>query len=232
MNLTVKLYRKIAGVYSVELETGNISLATLNLTPSKAVYGEQLVKAGDREYRLWDPYKSKLAAAILKRLPNMPIKSGYSILYLGAASGTTVSHISDIIGATGRLYAVEFSPRSLRDLISNLSSRMNVFPIFADARIPWSYRLLVEKVDVIYCDIAQPEQARVLADNTDVFLKEEGSTLLAIKARSIDSARSPEKIFKEEVNLLKQRGLNVKATIHLEPYDLDHAMTLAEKRIS
>lgn len=122
------------------------------------------------------------------------------MLYLGAATGTTVSHISDLVGAEGRVYAVEFSPRSMRELISNISLRMNVFPILADARLPWSYRLLVEKVDVIYCDIAQPEQARVLADNADIFLREGGSALLAIKARSIDSTKKPEKVFKGEAS--------------------------------
>jgi len=229
MNVTVKPYHKMAAVYSVRLEDGNVSLATLNLAPGKTVYGERLVEDEGREYRLWDPYKSKLAAAILKGLPSMPIRPGCGVLYLGAAAGTTVSHVSDIVGVEGRVYAVEFSPRSLRDLISNLSCRVNVLPILADARSPWSYRLLVEKVDVVYCDIAQPEQAKVLADNVDMFLKEGGSALLAIKARSIDSTKRPGRVFIEEVNVLKRRRLKVSATIPLEPYDRDHVMVLAER---
>ena len=231
MKTKVKPYYKDekTAVYSVSLEDGRLSLATLNLTPNKSVYGEQLIEDEGREYRLWDPYKSKLAAAILKGLPSMPIKTGCSVLYLGAATGTTVSHVSDIVNVEGRVYAVEFSSRSLRELIGNLSGRMNVFPILADARFPWNYRFLVEKVDVVYCDIAQPEQARVLADNTDMFLKEEGSALLAIKARSIDSTEKPEKVFEREVDVLKCRGLNVKGVIPLEPYDRDHAMVLAER---
>ena len=229
MKITVKPHHKIAAVYSAELEDGNISLATLNLTPSKAVYGERLIEYEGSEYRLWDPYKSKLAAAILKGLPAVPIKPYCSVLYLGAATGTTASHVSDLVGAEGRIYAVEFSSRSLRELISNLSSRTNVFPILADARSPWGYKLLMEKVDVVYCDIAQPEQARVLADNADMFLREGGSALLAIKARSIDSTKRPEEVFKEEVNVLKRRRLDVRAVIPLEPYDRDHAMVLAER---
>ena len=229
MKVVVKPHRRMAGVYSVELEDGRTSLATLNLTLGRAVYRERLIEAEDTEYRLWDPYKSKLAAAILKGLPSLPIKPGCSVLYLGAASGTTVSHVSDIIGAEGHIYAVEFSSRSLRELVSNISLRKNVFPILADARSPWNYGFLVEKVDVIYCDVAQPEQARLLADNADIFLKEEGSALLAIKARSVNSVKSPEKVFKEEVNVLKHRGLRVKTLIPLEPYDRDHAMVLAER---
>lgn len=226
---TVEPLPKIAAVYSVILETKNKGLATLNLVPGRTVYGERLAGDGGREYRLWDPNKSKLAAAILKGLPHMPITPGSTVLYLGAATGTTVSHVSDIVGVRGHVYSVEFSPRSIRDLISNLSCRANVLPILADARFPRSYKLLLEKVDVVYSDIAQPEQARILADNADAFLRESGSVLLVIKARSIDSTKKPEKVFEEEVNILGQRHLNVKAVIPLEPYDKDHVMVLARR---
>ena len=229
MNVTIKLHQELGAVYSIQLETGEASLATLNMVPGKAVYGERLIEAKGKEYRLWNPYRSKLAASILKGLPRLPIKPGYSVLYLGAASGTTVSHVSDIVGGSGRVYAVDFSPRSLRDLVNNLSSRINVFPILADVRFPHSYRSLTEKVDVIYCDIAQREQARLLADNADPFLRTGGSALIAIKARSIDSTREPEEVFREEVNKLKNRRLKVTAVVHLEPYDRDHLMVLAER---
>ena len=51
------------------------------------------------------------------------------MLYLGAASGTTVSHVADIVGPEGMVYAVEFSHRSGRDLINVAKKRMNVVPI-------------------------------------------------------------------------------------------------------
>jgi len=229
MNIQVQSYPNMENIYSIVLEDGNSNLATVNLTPNKTVYGERLVEIQGQEFRLWDPYKSKLAAAILKGLSNIPIKFGDYVLYLGAASGTTVSHVSDIVGTRGHVYAVDFSPRSLRELVSNLSSRINVFPILADARSPWSYRLLVEKVDVIYCDIAQLEQARILIKNINTFLKVHGTALLAIKSRSIDSTKEPKVVFKEEVKVLKQEGLNIKAMIPLEPYDRDHMMVLVEK---
>jgi len=230
MNIVVKPYREMKEVYFIELENGNTSLATQSITPGLNVYGENPVKIEDKEYRLWDPYKSKLAAAILKGLSEMPIKLDYKVLYLGAASGTTVSHVSDIIGISGNIYAVEFSHRSMRDLISNVTSRFNVLPILADARFPDDYRFLVENVDVVYCDIAQPEQARILADNADIFLKSGGSILLAIKARSIDSTKKPEEIFKVQVDILKRRQLTVKSIIPLKPYDKDHIMVFANKK--
>ena len=232
MKTTIKSYQEAPAVYSIKFDTGKVNLATLNLVPGKAVYRERLVEVGGKEYRLWDPYRSKLAAAMLKGLPNIPIRPGCGVLYLGAASGTTISHVSDIVGVGGHTYAVEFSPRSLRDLVNNLSSRINVFPILADARLPHSYRLLIENVDVVYCDIAQSEQARVLADNAQLFLRDGGSVLLAVKARSIDSTKEPEEVFREEVDVLRRRELKIKAVVPLEPYDRDHIMVLAEKQTS
>jgi len=229
MALQVRVHNRFAEVFQVTLEDGSSSLATLNLAPEKSVYGERLVKVGDKEYRLWNPYKSKVAAAILGGLPRLPIKPGHKVLYLGAASGTTVSHVSDIVGLEGSVYAVDFSSRSLRELISKVSAlRRNVFPILADARLPGSYRFLVEEVDGVYCDVAQPEQARILADNAEMFLKIGGYSLLAIKGRSIKSTGDLAKIFDREIGILKRQGFKVEKTIPLKPYDRAHVMVLAE----
>jgi len=229
MNMTVEAHDKFRGVYLATLEDGDTKLATLNLTPGRIVYGERLVDAEGEEYRLWDPYKSKLAATILRGVPTMPIQPGHRVLYLGAASGTTASHISDIIGDDGCVYCVEFSSRPLRELISNVCAfRKRVFPILADARFPERYRIFVEKVDGIYCDIAQPEQARILADNADMFLKNGGWAMLAIKARSIDATRRLSEIFEKEVETLKERKFKVENVTSLKPYDRAHAMVVAE----
>ena len=64
------------------------------------------------EYRIWNPFRSKLAASILSGVDNIHIKPGLKVLYLGAASGTSVSHVSDIVGPEGTVFAVEFSHRS------------------------------------------------------------------------------------------------------------------------
>ena len=136
-----------------------------------SVYGERLVKSGGVEYRIWDAFRSKLAAAIIKGVQNVPIEPGSKVLYLGAASGTTPSHVSDIVGEKGQVYCVEFAQRSIRDLVNNVAAyRSNISPLFEDARMPESYAMFIAgKVDVIYCDVAQPEQAKLLADNADVF---------------------------------------------------------------
>jgi fibrillarin-like pre-rRNA processing protein len=103
-------------------------------------------------------------------------------------------------------------------------------PILADARLPESYSRMVQRVDSIYCDVAQPEQARVLADNADMFLVDDGWVLLAIKAQSIDVTMEPSVVFKKEVAILEGRGFVTKQVVDLEPYDKAHAMVVAQKR--
>jgi fibrillarin-like pre-rRNA processing protein len=153
-------------------------------------------------------------------------------MYLGAASGTTASHVSDIVGEEGHVYCVEFASRSLRDLVNNVCAfRYNMSPILADARLPETYSRMVELVGSIYCDVAQPEQARVLADNADMFLADGGWVLLAIKAQSIDVTKEPSVVFKNEIAVLEARGFRINEVIGLEPFDKAHAMVVAQKII-
>ena len=225
--VSVKPHEKFEGVYIVELEDGSLKIATRNLTPGRRVYGERLFKIEGVEYREWNPYRSKLGAAILKGISDVPLKKGTKVLYLGVATGTTASHVSDIIGLEGKLYGVEFAYRVMREFVTLAEIRKNLYPILADARLPHTYRNIVEEVDVIYSDVAQPEQAKLVADNADYFLKKGGYLLLAIKARSIDVTAEPSEVYKREIDTLKNRGFKILDVVHLEPYDKDHAMVLA-----
>ncbi|KSW11769.1 fibrillarin [Pyrodictium occultum] len=217
-------------VYVVELEDGSTRLATVNLAPGKRVYGERLFKWGDKELREWNPYRSKLAAALLKGIEELPIKPGHQILYLGAATGTTPSHVSDLLGPRGKLYALDVAPRVMRELIAVCETRPNMFPLLADARRPYEYRHIVELVDGIYADVAQPDQATIVADNADYFLREGGYLLMAIKARSIDVTKEPSEVFRSQIDELKNRGFEIIDMVHLEPFDRDHAMVYARYR--
>ena len=215
-------------IYWATLEDGSRRLATRNLAPGKNVYGERLIRYLGVEYRLWDAFRSKFAAAILKGLETVPIQPNHKVLYLGAASGTTASHVSDIIGDGGHVYCIEFAPRSIRELDNNVCAfRPNMSPILADARLPEQYLTLMETVNDIYCDIAQPEQAKVLADNADLFLINGGSIMLAIKAQSIDVTKEPSEVYEREIGTLKTRGFHIREVVHLEPYDKAHAMIVA-----
>jgi fibrillarin-like pre-rRNA processing protein len=221
-------HEKFKSVYWVELEDGTRRLATVNLARGTQVYGERLVEIDGVEYRLWDPYRSKLAAAILKNIKENPINPGRLVLYLGAASGTTPSHVSDLIGPSGFIYCVEISSRPLRDLLVVCRRRPNMTPILADARQPYNYCTLVGKVDVIYQDIAQPDQTDILLTNVKTFLREGGHAVLALKARSIDVTREPREIFEDEMEKI-EKEMEIIDTKILDPYEKDHAMLVLQK---
>lgn len=223
----IEIHELFQGVFEILMEDRRI-LATVNLTPGIDVYGEQLIRVGDVEYRAWSPFRSKLAAAILRGLKNMPISKGMKVLYLGVASGTTCSHISDIVGDEGHIWGVDFAPRPLRDLIEKLAPyRRNISPILGDARAPEAYPPLVPIVDLIYADVAQPDQSRILSRNAELYLKPDGWALLAIKSRSIDVTRPPEEVYKAEMKELERGGFDVLEVIELDPYERDHAMVVA-----
>jgi fibrillarin-like pre-rRNA processing protein len=212
------------GVYLIEFEDGRKSLATRNLVPGVKVYDEKLIKYNGVEYRLWSPYRSKLAAAIMNGMKIVPINKGHRVLYLGIASGTTASHISDIIGKEGIIYGIEFANRPVRDLIKVAELRKNIVPLLKDARLPQEYSYIGENVDLLYEDVAQPFQSDIFVKNAKMFLSRTGQGLIAIKARSIDVTKPPEEIFEEQKKIIESQGFIVEEEVKLDPYSKDHVM--------
>ncbi|MBR3141252.1 MAG: fibrillarin-like rRNA/tRNA 2'-O-methyltransferase [Methanobrevibacter sp.] len=209
----------------VYFKDGNV--ATKNLTPGTSVYGEELIKE-DEEYRIWNPRRSKLAASLLNGLENLKLEESSKVLYLGASTGTTVSHISDIV-INGKIYAVEFSPTTAKKLVQLSRQRPNISPILGDATKPKEYLNIVESVDLVYCDVAQPTQTELFMKNMNLFGKDNSMGLLMIKARSIDVVQKPKKIFKQQEKKLKEKGFKINEKIKLEPYEKDHIALLIEK---
>jgi fibrillarin-like pre-rRNA processing protein len=189
------------------------------------VYNEKIVKQNDREYRSWNPYRSKLAAAILKGLNNLSIESDSKVLYLGAATGTTVSHISDIV-KDGVVYAVENSPVAMKKLLKLCKKRRNIVPILSDANHPDKYATLVPIVDFLYQDISQRNQSEIFLKNIMRYLRVNGQGVLMIKSRSIDVSLKPEKTYELVINELENNGLGIEKLIDLSPYEKDHAAIL------
>ncbi len=212
------------GVYQIT-DGQHTSLATRSLVEGQSVYGERVITVGEESYRLWSGRRSKLAAAIRNGLGELPIRPGSRVLYLGAASGTTVSHVSDIVGPHGVVSAIEFSPTVARGLVRLAESRPNIIPIVEDARHPDRYATLVAgPVDVVYQDIAQPDQARILYENIRHFCTIGTYAMIAIKARSIDSTASVKRVFDREIRQLMDRGLEVVERVNLAPLERDHLM--------
>lgn len=224
-----------AGIFVVKGKDD--ALATKNMVVGESVYGEKRVSvetpnadpslpAAKIEYRYWSPFRSKIAAGIVGGIETCAIVPGCKVLYLGAASGTTVSHVSDIVGPTGVVYAVEFSPRSGRDLVNLAKKRTNVVPIINDARRPEQYRMLVGMVDVVFADVAQPDQGRIVGINAAAYLKAGGAFMISIKANCIDSTAAPEAVFAAEIDKLRALGLKPKEQLTLEPYERDHCIVV------
>jgi fibrillarin-like pre-rRNA processing protein len=201
-------------------------LATTNLIPGTQVLGEKLLEWQGNEYRLWSPYRSKLSAAILKGLKPLSLGKGSKVLYLGAAAGTTASYVSDMVGAWGAVFCVDFAPRPMKKLLRVCESRANMVPILADARHPETYAHLVPEADFLYQDLAQPNQGEIFCWNAKAYLCRGGSGLLMMKSRSVDVSRVPDAVFAEERQRLERTGINVDQTLDLEPFDKDH-MALA-----
>lgn len=226
--------KRFGGVFIVKGKSD--SIATRNMVPGESVYGEKRVEvvdgqSGDKlEYRLWSVFRSKLGAAIVGGISEMPICPGAKVLYLGAANGTTVSHVSDMVGPTGAVYAVEFSHRSGRDLTNMAKKRPNIVPIVEDARFPWKYRMMVPMVDVIFADVAQPDQSRIVALNASYFLKPNGAFMISIKANCVDSTAAPEAVYASEIDVLKKENCKTREQLSLEPYHRDHALVLGRYR--
>ncbi|MFP4626116.1 MAG: fibrillarin-like rRNA/tRNA 2'-O-methyltransferase [Natronomonas sp.] len=199
------------------VERRTIGDRTSLATRGEPVYGEPT----DGEWRSWDPYRSKLGAMFDVGM-DVALDGGETTLYLGAAAGTTVSHVADFCGPT---YAVEFAARPARDLLDAATSRSNLFPLLKDARKPETYAHVVEPVDVIMQDVATRGQADVALANR-LFLEDDGLLLLAIKARSEDVVGVPADVFDEVLSDLSQ-GYEVISTESLSPYHDDHLGVIA-----
>ncbi|MCQ2819409.1 MAG: fibrillarin-like rRNA/tRNA 2'-O-methyltransferase [archaeon] len=214
---------------------GTDYLVTLNFAPGQTVYGEKKILVEDTketkdglpaklEYRVWNCFRSKLAACIVNGIDKIYICPGAKVLYLGAASGTTISHVSDIVGESGVVYGVEISKRSGRDFTNMAKLRPNIVPIIEDGRKPWKYRFMMSMVDVIFADIAIPDQARVIAINAQYFLKNGGGFVFSIKASCVDSTAEPAAVFAQQIQELKNYGFKVKSQVTLEPFERDHCV--------
>ena len=208
---------EISGVYKIK---NKIFTENPKSCKCKKVYNERLLNYKGKEFRAWNPYRSKLAAAILNGL-SIKIKSNSNVLYLGAATGTTVSHISDIL-KEGTIFSVENSPIAVKKLMNVSEKRKNIIPILEDAYHPDRYSLIVPIVDIIYQDISQRNQAEIFIENINIYLKKDGIGIIMVKARSIDVALEPKKAFNLVCSKLEKSGFKILNRLNLKPYEKDH----------
>ena len=196
-------------------------------TPNRPVlYGERLVRHDGKELREWDPRRSKLGAYLSVGGTAFPFTTESRVLYLGASSGTTASHVADIC-RDGKVYCVEFAQRMFRDLVKTCEDRPQMIPILGDATKPQEYSVFAGSVDVVYQDVAQKRQADIICDNMDAFGARYG--MVAVKARSEDVTSPPERIFAETEARIRERGFRIIDTRSLEPHEKAHEMIVFER---
>lgn len=218
----------INGLFQVKSDT-KTRLVTRNKVPGISVYGEQLLSINGEEYRVWDPYRSKYVAAFLSGMKKLPQIQDKKILYLGVSTGTTASHFSDMLN-TGIIYGIEFSPKVMRKFFRLAEQRSNLVPILADARKTEEYSSYVFEVDLIYQDVAQPDQATIFGRNALEFLKRGGHGFLAVKSQSIDVTVEPDEIFSKQMEELEQEfGFEIQQYHSIDPFEKKHAVIIIKK---
>jgi fibrillarin-like pre-rRNA processing protein len=200
-------------------------LAVENPFPDFEPFDEETMKLDKKEFRVWSPLRSKAAAAILRGIKEFPIKEGSKVLYLGIAHGYTSSFLSALVGK-GVIYGVEFSERCFTELLPLCEKYKNIIPILADGRKPEDYAW-IEKVDIVYIDIAQPDETEIFIRNCKEFLKKDGYGMIAVKSRSIDITKSPKEIYKEALKKLED-DFEIIDWKTLDPYERAHCFIVVK----
>lgn len=203
----------------------NGKIYTENADPGEKVYGEGLIDQDGVEYRRWDAKRSKIGAAVQNGI-DLGLEKDDFVLYLGAASGTTISHLSDILDE-GFILGVEYSDTVIRGLVELSERRDNIAPFLGDARKPEEYDEYVDEADMVFQDISQRDQAEIFLKNCREFLKPGGVGLLAVKARSISSSKDKDEIF-DEVREKVRSEYDIFDETELDPYEKEHLVLKIE----
>ena len=215
-----------------QIYTDNFAYFTPNMVPGVRVYGERLVQVEGlvHQLRFWDPFRSKLAAALKNGWKNVPFLESQSILYLGCAEGTTCSHVSDIVGEKGFVLGVDVSPTSMRRFIALCESRTNLAPLLADATKPLQYPATIPSLrfDVAVQDISQKNQIGIFLDHS-FLLRQNGFGLLVIKARSTHISMSAFELIEGERKRLEEK-FKIVEMVSLEPFERHHALLVLQKK--
>jgi fibrillarin-like pre-rRNA processing protein len=227
-NIEIRNHPKFYNVF-ISGPKSKFKLYTRNLDKGNSIYGEKLILSKGIEYREWDPFRSKLAALLLENPMSDFLSEDLSCLYLGASSGTTISHLSDIIDS-GIIYGIEFAERSIRQLIQNTSRRKNIIPILEDVRYPQNYaKSIFSSIDLIYQDISQPNQAEIALKNCNYYLKREGILIFAIKSQSIDSIRKSEDVYAQEKKILEEAGYSILESVNIHRFAANHVILIVKR---
>ena len=203
-------------------------LATLNNASINEVYNEKIIKINGKQYNLWNPYTSKLAAAIVNGMEIFPILKKTKILYLNGAIEKTLSHISDIIGVNGKIFILRDINENSKNFLENvMNDRTNVFTITRDNGDPAKFSSKSEMVNVVYVDITQHNETEVAIQNCKRYLRDGGFLMLVVPTKKIDFVNNPNGQNLEEIQKL-QSSFEIIQQINLTDFFKEHSMIIAK----
>ncbi len=208
-------------------------LFTKSLVPGFHLFKEQFFREDGEELVEFPPFRSKLAAAIKNGLKVPEIRPGANVLYLGCSEGRTVQHVSNIVGEKGSVFGVDISEGAMKRFLELCEARKNVVPILSDANNPSLYSEYLKgvRIDVLFQDIAQKNQAEIFNKNAELFLQKGAIGVIAIKARSISQRKNVREIFDEEIKKLREQ-FDVLKVVSLSSFERDHVVVLCKKKKS
>ena len=203
-------------------------LATLSNMSTNRDYKENLVQTNGKRYSIWNPYTSKLAAAIINGMEIFPILKKTKILYLDPTTEKTVKHISNIVGINGKIFVVRDVMKNSKNFLEQIvKNRSNIFTIIPDKTNPARLTGMTEMVDVIYIDIAEHNQTEIAIQNCKNHLRIGGFLMLIVPTKNIDFANNPSKKNQEERKKL-QTSFDIIQEINLTDFFKEYSMVIAK----
>jgi fibrillarin-like pre-rRNA processing protein len=178
------------------------------------------------EKRYWDPKKSKWKAAI-ERGMSVDLKGNENILYLGASTGSTISHLSP--RTSGMIYSVEKSNVMAVNLVRLSEKVQNVLPLFCDAHdVDYiKEKIGEERIDILFCDIPSFDQVEILRKASEL-VKEDCKILFSLKTQSISQER-PENV-KNRIRDELKKYFKIQGEVNLEPFQKKHFFFILQKK--
>ena len=203
-------------------------LATLSNMSTNQDYKENLVQTNGKRYSIWNPYMSKLAAAIINGMEIFPILKKTKILYLDPTTEKTVKHISNIVGINGKIFVVRDVMKNSKNFLEQIvKNRSNIFTIVPDKTNPARLTGMTETVDVIYIDIAEHNQTEIAIQNCKNHLRIGGFLMLIVPTKNIDFTSNPSKKNQEERKKL-QTSFDIIQEINLTDFFKEYSMVIAK----
>ena len=202
-------------------------LATLNNAGINEAYNEKLTEINGKQYNVWNPYTSKLAAAIVNGMEIFPILEKTKVLYLNTTIEKTLSHISDIIGMNGKIFVVRDMVENSKNFLEKVrNNRVNIFSITRENGVPARFSS-TEMVNVVYVDITQHNETEVAIQNCKNYLRNGGFLMLVVPTKKIDFINNPSKQNLEEMQKL-QSSFEIIQQINLTDFFKEYSMIIAK----